>query len=110
MISIDTFKNIEMRIGQIQQVERVPDTDKLLKLTVDFGESTPRQVVSGIAQYFEDPLVLVGKRCPFVTNLEPRTIRGLESQAMIVAVSTNEGQFSILEPTQCEIPAGTKLN
>jgi methionyl-tRNA synthetase len=110
MISIDHFKEVEITLGEIQQVERVPDTDKLLRLTVDFAEEQPRQVVSGIAHYLEDPQVLVGRRVPFVTNLEPRTIRGLESQAMILAISTDEGLFSVLEPTLKEIPAGTRLN
>jgi len=110
MITIDDFSKIDMRIGLIVSVERVPETDKLLKLSVDFNEEAPRTVVSGIAGYFADPQVLVGKRVPFVTNLEPRTIRGLTSQAMIVAVHTEEGAFSILEPTMAEIPAGTRLN
>jgi methionine--tRNA ligase beta chain len=110
MISIDDFKSVEMKIGKIESVERVPDTDKLLKLTVDFAEEKPRQVISGIALFFEDPQTLVGIKCPFVTNLEPRTIRGLVSEAMIVAAHTPEGAFSILEPTLADIPQGTKLN
>jgi methionyl-tRNA synthetase len=110
MISIEDFARIEMRLGRILSIEKVPDTDKLLKLSVDFGEGQPRQVISGIALYFEDPQVLVGKTCPFVTNLEPRTIRGLESQAMIVAVHTAEGAFSVLEPTLATLPPGTRLN
>ncbi len=110
MISIEDFSRIEMRIGTIMFAERVPETDKLLKLLVDFGEETPRQVVSGIAKYFEDPTLLVGKKCPFVTNLEPRTIKGLMSQAMIVAVHTDDDAFSLLEPTGTPIPSGTKLN
>lgn len=110
MISIEQFAHVEMRLGKILSVEKVPDTDKLLKLMVDLGESHPRQVISGIALYFPDPQVLVGKTCPFVANLEPRMIRGLESQAMIVAVHTEDGKFSILEPTLTEMPAGTKLN
>ncbi|MBP9760572.1 MAG: hypothetical protein KBD24_04410 [Candidatus Pacebacteria bacterium] len=133
MVSIDDFAKVEMKIGHILSVERVPDTDKLLQLSVDFGlkpsavkaegslehpaeqnvveeERDIRTVVSGIAGYFDDPLVLVGKRVPFVTNLEPRTIRGLTSEAMIVAVHTEAGAFSILEPTMAEMPAGTRLN
>jgi methionyl-tRNA synthetase len=110
MISIEDFAKVEMKIGRILSVARVPDTDKLLQLSVDFGEEAPRTVISGIAGYFEDPKKLEGVRCPFVTNLEPRTIRGLTSEAMIVAVHTNEGAFSILEPTLAEIPAGTRLN
>ena len=109
-ISIDDFAKVEMRIGKILSVERVPDTDKLLTLAVDFGEATPRTVVSGIAGYFEDPQVLRGVSCPFVTNLEPRTIRGLTSEAMIVAVHSGADVFSVLEPTGAEIPAGTRLN
>ncbi len=110
MITIHDFSSVEMRIGCIMMVERVPETDKLLQLTVDFGEERNRTVISGIAGYFEDPQVLVGKRCPFITNLEPRTIRGLTSEAMIVAVHTEAGAFSILEPTTMEIPVGTRLN
>ena len=110
MITIEDFAKVEMRIGKIVSAERVPETDKLMRLQVDFGEDEPRQVVSGIATYFSDEQVLVGKTCPFVTNLAPRTIRGLESQAMIVAVHTTEDAFSLLEPTMVEIPVGTRLN
>jgi len=110
MITIDDFAKVEMRIGAIRAVERVPDTDKLLKLSVDFGEEEPRTVISGIAEYFPDEQALVGVSCPFVTNLEPRTIRGLTSEAMIVAVHSAEGAFSVLQPTGADIPAGTRLN
>jgi len=90
MITIDDFAKIEMRVGKILSVEKVPDTDKLLKLSVDFGESGLRQVISGIALYLPDPQVLVSKHVGFVFNLEPRTIRGLESQAMILAAGGTE--------------------
>jgi len=110
MISIDDFAKVEMYIGKILEAERVPETDKLLKLRVDFGEDSPRQVISGIAEFFEDPQELVGVLCPFVTNLEPRTIRGLESQAMIVAAHTSDGTFSILTPQNSSVVPGTKLN
>jgi methionyl-tRNA synthetase len=96
-ISIDQFKNIEIKIGKILSVEVVPDADKLLKLTVDMGEETPRQIVSGIRNYFEDEQFLVGKKVPFVANLAPRTIRGLESNGMILAVNDKDGNgFSLL--------------
>ena len=107
MISIDDFKKIEIRTGKILNVEKVPETDKLLKLTVDLGEESPRQIVSGISEYFPDESVLLGKKCMFVANLEPRIIRGIESQGMILAVSTDEGKFSLLEPAE-DIPVGTK--
>ncbi len=110
MITIDEFKNAEIRIGVILSAERVPDTDKLLKLSVDFGEGTPRQIISGIAGFIQDPSILVGLRCPFVANLEPRVIHGFESQGMILAVGGHEGvPFSLLTAS-AEIPAGTRVN
>jgi methionine--tRNA ligase beta chain len=84
-ISIDDFKKVEIRIGEIRNAGRIEGSDKLLRLIVNFG-SEDRQVLSGIAAYFPNPEELVGKRCPFVTNLAPRMMMGLESQAMILAV------------------------
>ena len=107
MISIDDFKKIELAVGKILTAEKVPETDKLLRLTVDFSEETPRQIVSGISTYFPDESELIGKKCMFVTNLEPRKIKGLESNGMILALSTDEGDFSLLEPND-KIPVGTK--
>jgi methionyl-tRNA synthetase len=106
-ISYDDFAKLEIKIGTIVLVEVVPDADKLLRLEVDFGEETPRQILSGIRMYFEDPQILVGKQCPFITNLAPRTIRGLESNGMILAASALE-QFALLHPSQA-LPAGTTL-
>lgn len=107
-ISYDDFAKLEIRIGTIKQVEIVEDADKLLKLTVDLGEESPRQIISGIREYFANPEELVGKQCPFVANLAPRVIRGLESQGMIMAAST-EDLFALLNP-HVELPAGTKVN
>ena len=107
MISIDDFKKLEIKIGQVLSAEKVPETDKLLKLSVDMGEGTLRQIISGIALYFPDPTTLVGKKVAFAANLEPRTIRGLESQGMILAVS-GEGFFSLLE-TSTDVPAGSTV-
>jgi tRNA-binding EMAP/Myf-like protein len=115
MITYDDFAKVEIRAGKILSAEKIPDTDKLLKLMVDLGEkesvpnaaspeipptliSKPRQIVSGIALYFPDPLVLVGRTCMFVANLEPRKIKGYDSNGMLFAVSTPEGAFSLLEP------------
>lgn len=105
-INIDEFKKVVLKVGKIMSVEKVPDTDKLLKLSVDMGEENPRQIVSGIAMYFPNIEDLIGKKCMFVANLEVRTIRGLESQGMILAVSTEDGKFSLLEPDN-DIPTGT---
>ena len=106
-ISIEDFKKVDIAVGKILSAEKVPDTDKLLKLSVDLGEENPRQIISGIALYFPNLEELVGKKCMFVANLEPRTIRGLESQGMILAVSTEDGKFSLLAPHD-EIPVGTR--
>ena len=104
MISLDDFKKLEIKIGQILSAEKVPDADKLLKLSVDMGEEFPRQIISGIAAFFPDLQVLVGKKCAFATNLEPRVIRGLESQGMIFAVS-GDNFFSLLE-TSADVISG----
>lgn len=106
-ISFDDFSKVEIKAGKILSAEKIPDTDKLLKLSVDFAELAPRQIVSGISTYFPDPQVLVGKTCMFVTNLEPRMIKGNESNGMLFAVSTPDGNFSLLEPNST-IPPGTK--
>jgi len=107
MINIEDFQKIDLRVGKILSAEKVPETDKLLKLSVDLGESTPRTIVSGISTYFPDCTVLVGKKCMFVANLEPRMLRGIESNGMILAVSTEDGGFSLLSPND-EIPTGTR--
>ncbi|HQU08273.1 MAG TPA: hypothetical protein PK539_04490 [Candidatus Paceibacterota bacterium] len=104
-ISFDEFSKIEVRVGTVQGAERVPDTDKLLKLMVDFGEETPRQIISGIVAYVESPDDLVGKQFAFVTNLEPRTIRGLESNGMLFAVGEDDS-FAFLTPSR-SVPPGT---
>ena len=106
MISIDDFKKVDIMVGQILSAEKIPDTDKLLKLSVDLGETSPRQIISGISLYFPDCAILVGKKCMFIANLEPRIIRGYESQGMILAISTEDDKFSLLTPSD-DIPVGT---
>lgn len=107
MINIEEFKKIELKLGKILNVEKVPDTDKLLKLTVDLGEENPRTIVSGIAEYFPEENTLINKKVMFVANLEPRVIKGIESQGMILALSSEEGGFSLLIP-ESDLPSGTK--
>ena len=108
MISIDDFKKIEVRIGTVLSAEAVPDTDKLLRLVVDFGEEEPRQIVSGIKAYVSDPEALVGRQFAFATNLEPRKLRGLESNGMLFAIGEGE-TFAFLTPDR-SVPPGTKAN
>lgn len=105
-ISHGDFVKLDIRIGTIKSVEVVEGADRLLKLEVDIGEEV-RQIVSGIREYFDDIQDLVGKQCPFLVNLEPRTIRGLESQGMILAGGTDD-IFTLLHPSK-EVPAGTPV-
>lgn len=108
-ISIDEFSKIEVSVGTVQSAERVPETDKLLRLMVDFGEeSGPRQIVSGISAYVSEPESLVGRQLAFVTNLEPRTIKGLESNGMLFAVGS-EDTFAFLTPDRL-VPPGTSAH
>ena len=107
IINYEHFAALDIRIGTIVSAELVPDADRLLKLMVDCGEEQHRQIVSGIRDFFPEPEVLVGKQCPFLINLEPRTIRGLESQGMILAGGESD-DFALLHPGQ-EVPPGTAI-
>ena len=108
-ISLEEFSKIEVKVGTVKSAERVPDTDKLLKLMVDFGEEAgPRQIVSGIVKYVSDPETLVGRQLAFVTNLEPRMLRGLESNGMLFAVGSDES-FAFLTPDRV-VPPGTSAH
>jgi methionyl-tRNA synthetase len=109
MITIDEFSKIEVKVGTVQSAERVPETDKLLRLVVDFAEETgPRQIVSGINKYVNEPEDLVGRQLAFVTNLEPRTIKGLESNGMLFAVGSDD-TFAFLSPDR-SVPPGTSAH
>jgi methionyl-tRNA synthetase len=137
MATVDEFHKIEMKIGTILVAEYIPGADKLLRLEVDFGpkampevegeslseetvsetsqeevvvipepERDIRQILSGIRAYYE-PEALVGKQCPFVVNLEPRTMRGLVSHGMILAVGIG-AEAVLLHPDKV-VPPGSEL-
>ena len=89
-IEFDTFLKIDLRVAQILEVELVPKSKKLLKLTVDVGFAK-RTIVSGIKQYYEDPQVLVGKKVVVVANLKPAKLMGVESQGMIIVAGLEKG-------------------
>ncbi len=95
--TIDDFAKIEIKIGTILTAEFIEGADKLLRLTVDFNEGEPRQILSGIRKYYT-PEELIGKQCPFVTNLAPRTMKGLTSYGMILAARTGDDQLALLHP------------
>ena len=90
-ITIEQFKQVEIKIGKVLSCEKVEGTDKLLKLQVDFGDFQ-RQILSGIAEHYS-PSDLEGKKLPFIVNLEPRILRGLESKGMLMAI---EGDKPVL--------------
>jgi len=94
-ITFEEFKKIEIRIGKILSCEKVENADKLLKLQVDFGDFQ-RQIVSGIAESFSVE-GLVGKKLPFIVNLEYRKFKGEESQGMLMAIDADE-KTVLLEP------------
>jgi methionine--tRNA ligase beta chain len=104
-ITFEEFKKVEIRIGKILSAEKVAETDKLLKLQVDFGEFQ-RQIVSGIAESFT-PEEMVGRELPFIVNLEYRKFKGEESQGMLMAIDA-EGKTVLLEPSE-EVKEGTEV-
>jgi methionine--tRNA ligase beta chain len=103
MISFDDFKKLDIRIGKIIAAERVQDTEKLLKIEIEVG-TEKRQLVAGIAQSYE-PDTLIGKEIPVLLNLEPRTIRGVESHGMILA-AVMDGKAVLMHPDK-EVPPGS---
>ncbi|MFW9995969.1 MAG: methionine--tRNA ligase [Candidatus Odinarchaeota archaeon] len=105
--TIDDFLHLGLKTGTIKSVERVPKSDKLVKIIVDTGED--RQLVAGIGEKY-DPENLVGTRIIVVTNLKPRKVFGIESQGMLLAVQDPEtGELSLLT-TDKEFPAGLSVS
>ncbi len=134
-VSYEEFKKMDMRVGTIRAVEPVEGTDKLLKCQIDFGmklvpsanrEELPegsilveeplpevsvpdiRQIVSGIREFFPEYEKLVGKQVLYIVNLEPRMIRGVESQGMLMAVDGKDGAPVFLTP-EVEVNPGSHV-
>jgi len=103
MITFDDFKKLEIKIGTVLSAEKVAGADKLVKLEIDLG-TEKRQLVAGMAEFFE-PSHFIGKALPVLTNLEPRKLRGIESQGMVLAVEV-EGRPVLLVPED-EVPPGS---
>jgi methionyl-tRNA synthetase len=106
-ISIDDFAKVEMRVGEIVSAEPIPKATKLLKLQVDIGTEV-RQVCAGIAEYYQ-PEQLVGMKVVLVTNLQPRKLRGVESNGMIVAASVGDEGRPVLVTFKEDVPKGARL-
>ena len=105
MINIDQFMEIDLRTATITAAERVPDTDRLMRLEVSLGDET-RQLVAGIAGSYEAE-ELPGRKIAIVANLQPATIRGVDSNGMILAASTDDGP--VLVTFAEDVPDGARV-
>ncbi|MGZ6077181.1 MAG: methionine--tRNA ligase [Myxococcaceae bacterium] len=105
-IDIDAFARVSLKVGQVLAAERVPKADKLLKLTVDVGEGSPRTVVAGIAEAYA-PEVLVGRKVVVVANLKPRALRGIESRGMLLAAGSGGASLRLVDPG--DLPPGSPV-
>jgi methionyl-tRNA synthetase len=106
MITIEQFKEIDLRVATVVAAEPVPGTDKLLRLEIDLGEER-RQLVAGIAQQYQ-PDDLVGRQIIVVVNLQPAVIRGVESQGMLLAAVFGE-ELSLITVDK-EAPNGARVS
>lgn len=106
-VSFEQFKRLDMRVAEIKACEDVKGADRLFRLTIDVGEE--RQIVAGIKGHYsrED---LVGKKIVVVTNLEPRTIKGLVSHGMLLAASTADKSSVVLITPDKDVPNGSPVS
>jgi methionyl-tRNA synthetase len=107
MISLDEFKRIDLRVAQVTGAERVPKTDRLLKLTVDLGDEA-RTLVAGLGGHYE-PEELIGLKVIVVANLEPAIVRGVESNGMMLAVGCSDRNDIALLTLNRDAPNGTRV-
>jgi methionyl-tRNA synthetase len=107
-ITIEDFTKIELRVGEIKVAERIPNADKLLRFEIDLGEEKPRQILAGLAEYYE-PEKLIGRKVIVVANLKPRKMRGLESQGMICAASLGEEDTPAIATFLEDVKIGARL-
>lgn len=105
-ITIDEFKKVVAKIGKVVSAEAVEGSEKLIKLSIDFGDAEPRQILSGIRQWYA-PEALIGKQLLFVVNLAPRSMMGLESNGMLMAVDGIDGAPVFLIPETDVSPGST---
>ncbi len=106
-IEFDDFAKVDLRVGLVLSAEKVKGSDKLLHLKVDIGEPEPRTIVAGIALVYQ-PEQLVNRKVAIVANLQPRKLRGIESNGMIVAASL-EGGSPVLAAFLEDVPVGARL-
>lgn len=104
-ISFQDFKKMDLRVAKVLEAERVEGTDKLMKLQIDLG-SEKRQIVAGIAEVYTAE-EMIGKHIVVVANLEPATIRGVESNGMLLAANIS-GKPEVIN-FEKEVPPGTPI-
>ena len=107
-IDFDDFTKLDIRVGTILEAIKVPKTKKLLQLKVDVGIDV-RTIVSGIAESFS-PEEVIGQKVTVLTNLTPRTIRGVESQGMILMTDTTDGKLAFIETESNSIANGEQVS
>ena len=104
-VSYDDFKKLDIRVGSILEVEKIPGKRRIVKGVVDLGEEK-RDVIIGGAEFYE-PQDLVGKTVIVIANLETKKIAGIESNAMLLAADVNDKPFWLT--VDSNVPAGTKI-
>ncbi len=107
-VSFETFEKLDIRVGLIKDCQKVKKSKKLLQFTIDDGTGTDRTILSGIAAFYEDPSVLVGKRILFVANFEPRQMMGIESQGMILSAVDFDESLSVVTTTK-DVKPGSQV-
>jgi methionyl-tRNA synthetase len=107
-VSFDDFEKLDIRVGLIKDCQRVPKSKKLLQFTIDDGTGVDRTILSGIAAFYEDPSILVGKRILFVANFEPRKMMGIESQGMILSAVDFDESLSVVTTTK-DVKPGSQV-
>ena len=106
-IAFSTLEAVDIRVGTILSVEDVPKSDRLLRLTVDFGDHT-RRILAGMKQERNDPAEIVGRQALFVVNLEPRKMMGEVSEGMLFDLGYADGVAPCLAVPERPVPAGTR--
>ena len=108
IISADVLNQVDVRVGTIESVEDVPNSSKLMRLRVDFGDMQ-RTVLAGIKQERDNPGEIVGKQALFVVNLEPRRMAGEVSEAMLFDIGYPDGILPVLAVPETPVPNGARM-
>lgn len=105
VVTFDQFRNMDFRVGEVESAEKVPNTDRLVKMIINIGEEK-RQVIAGIGDSYT-PEQLIGRKLVILANLEHKKFKGLESEAMILAADWEEGTVVIF--VSDDVPVGTRV-